>query len=81
MRRVIFALLLVTALSLVLVMPVLADDGGQPNDNAAFGQASASNGQDGWMGEDHKGFVDDGYTPLAWGKGGCPAGHGYSHGP
>lgn len=71
MKKVIFAVLLVVALSLALVTPVSADGG--PNPNADWGQwvsdyASTAGGI-------HAGTFVPGCAPLAWGPGGIRAWH------
>jgi len=78
MKKVIFALLLVAALSLALVTPALADEGGQPNDDADWGQVVRGVAVGGGL---HAGDFVPGCVPLQWGEDGIPGAHGHSHGP
>lgn len=73
MKKVFVAIALAVMLVSVLIAPALADEGGMPNENAAFGQAvkaaapmgdHASNGHMGWKD-----------APKMWGPGGIRAAH------
>ncbi len=73
MKKVIISLLLATLVSLALATPVLADEWGQPNENADWGHevsgstprgSHASNGGEGWKD-----------MPPAWGAGGVRGAH------
>jgi hypothetical protein len=80
MKKVVIALLMAVVLSLALVTPVLADGGGQPNDDAAFGQEVRGEAPGGAIG-DFIGELFPAVAPLAFGQGGIPGSLGYSHGP
>jgi hypothetical protein len=81
MRKVIFALLVVMALSLALVTPVIADEGGTPNDNAAWGAVSIQFALHSIRPGLNYGDTMPNDAPLAYGSGGIPACHGIQHGP
>jgi hypothetical protein len=81
-KKVIFAVLLVVALSLVLVTPILADQGGVPNDDAVWGQQWISAAAH-CMGGLHLGtwYPIPDYVPMQHGQGGVPGDFGITHGP
>ena len=81
MRRVIFAILVIVALSLALVTPVAADEGGTPNDDAAWAQVGIGLALHACRPGLNFGEVIPDDAPLAYGRGGMPAHYGYTHGP
>jgi hypothetical protein len=80
MKKVLIALLMAVVLSLALVTPVLADEGGQPNDDAAWGQFVRGMAPGGGIGHEI-GELFPAEAPLAWGQGGIPGYFGITHGP
>ena len=79
MKKVLIALLPAVVLSLTLVMPVLADEGGERNENAGWGWDRSFDAST------YPGFVGDYMSNGHQGhKGSPPHGQGgneYSHGP
>ncbi|UCC59757.1 MAG: hypothetical protein JSW38_13435 [Dehalococcoidia bacterium] len=73
MKKVVIAITVAVVLVSVLIAPALADQGGVPNENAAFGQAvkdAAPMGDHASRG--HTGWKD---APKMWGSGGIRANH------
>jgi hypothetical protein len=69
MRKVIIALVLAVVLSLALAAPVFADQDGEPNANAWWGQAVSDNTPRGEHASSAAG------TPRMWGRGGIRGAH------